>query len=127
MSNGPKIIGKINLKPEDSKRFNTSLDKDYKDPDGENPEEDEDDAELEESEIRKYIRELLLKGRKVNEFDALYAKQSDWQKESTELKDSMLELLKHIEDDQYKEGLDMIDKVISKLEIWKTNINKQLS
>lgn len=83
-------------------------------------------SELEEENLRRAIRELMLNAI-TSEHDALYPKSAAWKDETTRLRADMTQLLKHIEDDQYEDGVDSIDRVISKLRTWKTKIQKFLN
>ncbi len=83
-------------------------------------------TELEEETLRKYIRELML-GADVQEHDALLSKTKQWKDESSDLRKDMIQLLRHIQDDEYDDGVEKIDQVVKRLNIWKTKINKYLS
>ena len=77
-------------------------------------------------EIKKYVREVLFGDESVQEHDALLLKPEDWKKQSKNLRSHMATLLKHIEDDQYKEGLESIDTVIGLLRFWKLKIGNYI-
>jgi len=77
---------------------------------------------LTEEEVREIIREML--SGELSEYDALYQKQRDWKHESKELRSLLVDLLKNIENDDYREGLKKIDNVVSKLQNWKRKIEK---
>jgi len=77
---------------------------------------------LSEEDIRAMVREMLTGG--IHEYDALYSKEKDWKDESAELRALLIDLLKHIENDDYKEGLGKIDNVVRKLSLWKRKIEK---
>lgn len=83
-------------------------------------------SELEEEALRNAIRELVFNQMK-SEHDALYPKRTAWKDETTKLRADMTQLLKHIEDDQYEDGVDSIDRVINKLKTWKVKIQKFLN
>lgn len=68
------------------------------------------------------VREML--SSEVNKYDVLYSKEKDWKKESRELKTLLVNLLKNIENDDYKEGIKKIDFVVFKLNSWKGGIEK---
>ena len=84
-------------------------------------------SEVEEEALREYIRELMLRGMDVSEHDALYPKAQDWKDGVADLRADMTQLLKHIEDDEYKDGVEKIDSVTRKLKQWKTKIQKYLN
>ena len=77
---------------------------------------------LSEEDIRTMVREMLTGG--IHEYDALYTKEKDWKQESVELRAMMVDLLKNIENDDYKEGVAKIDSVVHKLGTWKRKIEK---
>ena len=77
--------------------------------------------------LKDYIQnEVLIKTKNLNEFDALFDKEKDWKIESENLKAEMLELIKHIEDDNYINGIESIEQVVYKLKNWKRKIQKVL-
>lgn len=78
--------------------------------------------ELSEDDVRKMVREMLTGGIKEN--DALYSKEKEWKQESQELRTLLVDLLKNIENDDYKEGVKKIDIVVNKLNTWKKKIEK---
>lgn len=80
-----------------------------------------------EEELRELVRELLMNDSDLSEFDALYPKRKTWEEESKELRAQMVSLLKHIQNDKYKEGLKSIDSVIYKLKDWKEKIESHLN
>jgi hypothetical protein len=77
---------------------------------------------LSEEDIREMVREMLANG--MQEYDALYPREKDWKEESKELRSLFVELMKNIENDDYKEGVDKIDLVVRKLNTWKKKIEK---
>ena len=77
--------------------------------------------------LKDYIQnEVLIKTKNLNEFDALFDKEKDWKIEAESLKADMLEILKHIEDDNYVNGIESIEQVVYKLKNWKRKIQKVL-
>jgi hypothetical protein len=76
----------------------------------------------EEEDIRAMVREMLSGG--IQEYDALYSKKKEWKQESKELRALMIDLLKNIENDDYREGVSKIDSVVHKLKTWKHKIEK---
>lgn len=80
---------------------------------------------LSEEDIRAMVREMLTG--ELSEYDALYQKEKDWSQESTELRAMLVDLLKNIENDDYREGVSKIDSVVHKLQTWKRKIEKFLN
>jgi hypothetical protein len=78
-------------------------------------------------EARDYVREFLLGKRNVNEFDAILDKRKNWKQEASELKSLMSDLISHIEQDEYRDGIKKIDSAIAKLKVWKDKIEKHLN
>lgn len=81
---------------------------------------------LTEEDIRAIVREMLTSG-DLSEYDALYHKEREWKGESKELRALLVDLLKNIENDDYKEGISKIDNVVHKLQTWKRKIEKFLN
>ena len=81
---------------------------------------------LTEEDIRAIVREMLTSG-DLSEYDALYQKEREWKEESKELRALLVDLLKNIENDDYKEGISKIDNVVHKLQTWKRKIEKFLT
>lgn len=79
---------------------------------------------LSEEDLRDIVREMLADG--IQEYDALYSKEKDWKQESKELRALLVDLLKNIENDDYREGVSKIDTVVNKLNTWKRKIEKFL-
>jgi hemerythrin superfamily protein len=82
-------------------------------------------SELEEEALRNYIRELMTND--LGEHDALYSKPKQWKDEVSDLRTDMTQLLQHIEDDEYQDGVENIDRVSAKLITWKKKIQKYLN
>jgi Txe/YoeB family toxin of Txe-Axe toxin-antitoxin module len=80
--------------------------------------------DLSEDDLRDIVREMLADG--IQEYDALYSKEKDWKQESKELRALLVDLLKNIENDDYREGVGKIDTVVNKLNTWKRKIEKFL-
>lgn len=80
---------------------------------------------LSEDDLRAIIREMLTG--ELSEYDALYQKEKDWNQESKELRGLLVDLLKNIENDDYREGVSKIDNVVHKLQTWKRKIEKFLN
>lgn len=81
---------------------------------------------LSEEDIRAIVREMLTSG-DLSEYDALYHKEKEWKEESRGLRTLLVDLLKNIENDDYKEGVRKIDDVVHKLQTWKRKIEKFLN
>jgi len=79
-----------------------------------------------EAELREMIKELLMKDGKISEHDVLFSKEDTWERESRKLKSDLVDMLKHIEVDEYKEGVNKINGVITILKHWKKKIEKRL-
>lgn len=80
---------------------------------------------LSEDDLRAIVREMLTG--ELSEYDALYQKEKDWSHESKELRTLLVDLLRNIENDDYREGLNKIDNVVHKLQSWKRKIEKFLN
>ncbi len=81
-------------------------------------------------EIRKKIREALFsmeKDKNLGEYDLLFKTKSSWEESKIALRSDLINLLKHIEEDEYKEGVEKIDDVITSLKAWKSKIQKKLN
>lgn len=78
---------------------------------------------LTEEDIRAMVREMIKSGG-IQEYDALYSKEKRWEEESKELRTLLVDLLKNIENDDYREGVKKIDSVVFKLNSWKRKIEK---
>ena len=81
---------------------------------------------MENKKLRSFIREMIQKEIELKEFDAILSKKADWKEEAKTLRGNLTDLLKNIENDEYQDGLETIDAVMSKLSNWKTKINKFL-
>jgi len=81
---------------------------------------------MENKKLRSFIREMIQKEIELKEFDAILSKKSDWKEEAKTLRSNLTSLLKNIESDEYENGLETIDDVISKLKDWKGKIQKFL-
>jgi len=80
-------------------------------------------GELYENKFRDIVREVIM-GMDVSESDALYAKKEDWQASKKKIRANMIELLKHIEEDEYEQGVKEIASLIDKLKNWQIKIQK---
>jgi len=78
------------------------------------------------AEIKEMIKDMIMNDEEIQEYDLIYKKKEDWSQAKKELRSDMVMLMKHLEDDEYKKGVILIDKVTGSLKIWKKKINKQL-
>lgn len=76
------------------------------------------------STLEEMVKEVMV--RKMKEHDVLYKKKKAWQEAKEELKSDMGELLDNMENDDYRDGVDKIDSVISSLKSWKNKIQKNI-
>jgi hypothetical protein len=81
---------------------------------------------MENKKLRSFIREMIQEEVELNEFDAILSKKADWKEEAKTLRGDLTDLLKNIENDEYQDGLKIIDDVVSKLKTWKGKIQKFL-
>jgi hypothetical protein len=81
---------------------------------------------MENKKLRSFIREMIQEEIELKEFDAILSKKADWKEEAKKLRGNLTDLLKNIENDEYQDGLETIDDVMSKLKDWKGKINKFL-
>lgn len=79
---------------------------------------------MKKSDLRDMIKEILL-GQSLSDEELLMPKK-EWEEEKKELRKNMVDLLKHIEDEEYEQGVDKINQVVSQLSSWKTKIKKFL-
>jgi predicted nucleic acid-binding Zn-ribbon protein len=79
-----------------------------------------------EEDLRAMVRELMMGNDKLAEYDALFPKKDKWDVESKKLRSDLVELLKHIEDDEYEKGSEKIDHVMKTLKMWKRKIEKRI-
>jgi len=63
----------------------------------------------------------------IKESDLLFKRKSEWVDAKADMRKDLIDLLKNIESDDYKEGVEKIDEVISSLKNWKSKIQKQLT
>ena len=74
--------------------------------------------------LEEMVREIVVK--KMSEHDVIYKKKEAWQEAKEKLKSGMKELMDNIENDDYKDGLNKIDEVVSMLNSWKSKIQKNI-
>jgi hypothetical protein len=65
-----------------------------------------------------------LHGGEFKVYDLIAKTKSDWNEEKREMRKTFTSLLKHIEDDKYKQGVVEIDRAIKSLESWKRKMEK---
>jgi len=85
---------------------------------------------MEQDNLRKKIREVLISSENENtlgEYDLLFKTKSSWESSKKELRSDLINLLKHIEEDEYREGIEKINDVIHFLKKWKSKIQKNLN
>ena len=84
-------------------------------------------TELTEKELREFVKEVLKNSLNLKELDALLPKaKSEWKDEATELRATLVDLMKNIENDDFADGIKKIDVAINHLERWKLKIEKFL-
>lgn len=82
--------------------------------------------------IREIIEELIQESTieidevALKEIDLVSKTKSDWTIAKKDLKKTIEKLIKNIETDDYKEGVELIDKAIEGLKLWKQKINKNI-
>lgn len=82
---------------------------------------------MKEIELRNFIKEVLKNSLEINEIDALLPKAKEaWKDEATELRATMVDLMKNIENDDFEDGIKKIDQAIKHLQNWKVKIEKFL-
>jgi len=83
--------------------------------------------DISKKELKNLVKELISeRAKEIKESDLVFKKKSDWIEAKKDLRKDLVELLKHIESDDYKEGVSKIDEVITSLKGWKDKINKKL-
>ena len=83
--------------------------------------------ELSEKELRDFVKEVLINSLDLKELDALLPKsKSQWKDEASELRTTLVDLMRNIENDDYSDGLKKIDSAIKHLTSWKVKIEKFL-
>ncbi len=76
--------------------------------------------------VREMIDDIIKNHGQIKETDLVANTKKNWEQTKTDLKDTVAELIKNLEADDYKEGLDLIDKAIGDLKNWKIKINKNI-
>jgi len=83
--------------------------------------------ELSEKELRDFVKEVLVGAVDLKELDALLPKnKSQWKDEAMELRTTLVDLMKNIENDDYADGVKKIESAIKHLQNWKLKIEKFL-
>ena len=73
--------------------------------------------------IREKIREAIFSvenDKNLGEYDLLFKNKHSWKEAKNHLRSDLINLLKHIEEDEYKKGIENIDGVIASLKQWKS-------
>ena len=84
--------------------------------------------EINKKELTNLVKELVAeRASEIKESDLLFKKKSEWVEAKSVMRKDLIDLLKNIESDDYAEGVEKIDDVISSLKDWKTKIQKQLT
>lgn len=84
--------------------------------------------EINRKEIKKLVKKILSeRSSEIKESDLLFKKKSEWIEAKSDMRKDLIDLLKNIESDDYEDGVDKIDDVISSLKSWKSKIQKQLT
>lgn len=65
-----------------------------------------------ENDIRNKLRET------INEYDALYDSEQEWEEAKENLKNEFDDILKVIENDEYEDGVGKLEEFIFKLKDW---------
>ena len=77
--------------------------------------------ELSEKELREFIKNSL------KELDVLLPKEkSHWKDEVADLRSTLVDLMKNIENDNFEDGVKKIDAAVKLLNTWKSKIEKLL-
>jgi selenocysteine-specific translation elongation factor len=83
-------------------------------------------ANLDKQEIRNYIKEVLKNTLDLKELDILLPSNSEWKKEAKDLRSTLVDLMKNIENEDFSDGVKKIDSAIKLLGTWKSKIEKLL-
>jgi hypothetical protein len=82
---------------------------------------------MKEKELRNFVKETLAASLDLKEFDALLPKaKAEWKDEATNLRTTLVDLMKNIENDDFSDGIKKINSAIKHLESWKLKIEKFL-
>ncbi len=85
---------------------------------------------MDKNQIRKIVKEVIediirTQGQ-IKETDLVSKTKTDWEETKKDLKDTISQIIKDLEIDDYKEGLALIDKALNGLKTWKNKINKNI-
>ena len=84
--------------------------------------------EISKKDLTNIVKSIIAeRSSEIKESDLLFKKKSEWVEAKVDMRKGLIDLLKNIESDDYEEGVDKIDDVISSLKSWKTKIQKQLT
>jgi len=85
------------------------------------------ETEMTEKELRGLVKHILESSLDLNELDILLPKKNtQWKDEAAELRSTLVDLMKNIENDDYSDGIKKINSAINHLENWKLKIEKFL-
>jgi hypothetical protein len=84
------------------------------------------DNNITEKELRGLVKKVIESSLDLNELDVLLPKKSQWKDEAAELRSTLVDLMKNIENDDYADGIKRINSAIKHLENWKVKIEKFL-
>lgn len=84
------------------------------------------DNNITEKELRGIVKKVIESSLDLNELDVLLPKKSQWKDEAAELRSTLVDLMKNIENDDYADGIKRINSAIKHLENWKIKIEKFL-
>lgn len=85
------------------------------------------ETEMTEKELRGLVKHILESSLDLNELDILlHKKNTQWKDEAAELRSTLVDLMKNIENDDYSDGIKKINSAINHLENWKLKIEKFL-
>jgi hypothetical protein len=76
--------------------------------------------------LKDMVKEVFLE-MELSESDIIAKEKSEWNEMKKGFKDTVSELLKNIEDDNYSDANGDIDKAVRTLKTWKKRITKNLS
>jgi len=81
---------------------------------------------ISEKELRGLVKQVIESALELKELDVLLPKRTEWKDEASDLRATLVDLMKNIENDDYADGLKKINSAIKHLENWKVKIEKFL-
>ena len=85
------------------------------------------ETEMTEKELRGLVKHILESSLDLNELDILLPKKNtQWKDEAAELRSTLVDLMKNIENDNFEDGVKKIDAAVKLLNTWKSKIEKLL-